>query len=48
MTEPSTPSPVTPRPKMLDQLMPFLVLGGIVLAWFTLSKWVLPSFGVST
>lgn len=45
---PATPNPATPRPKMFDQLMPFLVLGGVLLAWFTLNKWVLPSFGVST
>lgn len=48
MTDPTTPTPANGRPRMLDQLMPFLVLGGIVLAWFTLNKWVLPAFGVST
>ncbi len=48
MNDPSPPSTANTRPKMLDQIMPFLVLGGIVLAWFTLNKWVLPSFGVST
>lgn len=33
---------------MLDRIMPFLVLGGFVLVWFTLNKWVLPKLGVST
>jgi hypothetical protein len=49
MTTPPDPfAPPARRSKMLDGLMPFLVVGGIVAAWFVMNRWVLPKLGVPT
>lgn len=38
----------TGRRAVLENLTPFLLLGGLLFSWFALQKWILPRFGIAT